>query len=178
MKFLRRKYLSLTRWLPALILWALGAALGGCSTAATTEGMIPTSFETVNAHAKTVRVSVTGGQESVALGKPQITNGDFTQALVVAIGKSRTFAKVIEDKNQGADYLLTVTLFSLDTRVFGRRFVKLEAGWTLRHGGSGTIVWQESILSEDNQGDVIAATEAAARNNIANGLAKISKLKL
>lgn len=178
MKFLLRNNLSFSKWLPPLIFWALVGVLGGCSTAVTFEGMVPTSFETVNAHPKTVRVSVTGGQESVALGRPQITNADFTQALGASIRKSRTFAKVIEGQSQGEDYLLTVTLFSLDTRVFGRRFVKLEAGWTLRRAGSGTVVWQESIFSENTEGDVKVATEGAARNNIAQGLAKISKLNL
>jgi hypothetical protein len=150
---------------------------GGCSAAATFEGMVPTSFETVNAHPQTVRVNVTGGQESVALGRPQITNSDFTQALVASITKSRTFAKVIEDKTPSEDYLLTVTLFSMEKLVFGQA-VSLEAGWTLQRAATGAIVWRESITSQSSDGDLPRATEAAARINIGQALAKISKLKL
>jgi hypothetical protein len=149
--------------------------LGSCSTAATSEGMIPTSFETVNAHPQTVRVRVTGGQESVAVGKPQITDGAFTQALIASIIKSRTFSKVIEEQNQFADFQLIVTLFSTDKRSFGQT-VKLEAGWTLRRVSTSAIVWRESIVSESTDSNFQVATEGAARNNIAQALAKISKL--
>jgi hypothetical protein len=157
--------------------WALAAVLAGCSTPASFEGMVPVSFETVNAHPQTVRVNVTGGQESVALGRPQITNAAFTQALVASITKSRTFAKVVEDNTPIADYLLTVTLFSMEKLVFGHS-VSLEAGWTLQRAATGAIVWRESITSQSADGDLQRATEAAARNNIGQALAKISRLKL
>jgi len=73
--------------------------------------------------------------------------------------------------------LLAATLFSIDKRIFGET-VKLEAGWTLRRGGSAVNVWQESIVSEYTGANVKLATEGAAKNNIAAGLAKISKLTL
>ena len=177
MNVLRQNNRSSSKWVPPLFLWALAALLSGCSTVATFEGMVPTSFETANTHPKTVRVSVSGGQESVALGRPQITDAAFNQALIASINKSRTFSKVIEDKNASEDYLLTVTLFSMDKLVY-RHTVKLEAGWTLRRAATAAIVWRESIRSESPHGDLRAATEAAARNNIAQALAKISKLNL
>ena len=111
------------------------------------------------------------------MGRPQITNSTFSQALTESITKSRTFSRVIEDQNQRADYLLTVTLFSMDKRVYGRT-VKMEAGWTLRRADAGTVVWQESVISEYTDTNIILATEGAARNNIAQGLGKISKLGL
>jgi hypothetical protein len=151
--------------------------LWSCSTPATFEGMVPTSFETAKSHPQTVRVYVTGGQESVAVGRPQITNSAFSQALTESITKSRTFSRVVEDQSQRADYLLTVTLFSMDKRVFGRT-VKMEAGWTLRRAEAGTVVWQESIITEFTDANIILATEGAARNNIAQGLGKMSKLGL
>lgn len=176
MNYLRQGYLPVSKRLaPLLCPWALAALLGSCSTAATFEGMVPTSFETVNGHPETVRVSVTGGQESVALGRPQITDATFTQAVVASIKKARTFSDVIEDNSPSEDYLLTVTLFSMDKLIF-RQTVKLEAGWTLRRGATGAIVWRESIVSDSTHSDLKAATEAAARNNIAQALAKISKL--
>jgi hypothetical protein len=42
----------------------------------------------------------------------------------------------------------------------------------------GTTVWQELIASQFADFDVQVATEGAAKNNIAQGLAKISKLNL
>jgi hypothetical protein len=158
-------------------LYGFVSLLWSCSTPATFEGMIPTSFETAKSHPQTVRVYVTGGQESVALGRPQITNSAFSQALTESITKSRTFSKVVEDQSQGANYLLTVTLFSMDKRVYGRT-VKMEAGWTLRRADAGTVVWQESVISEYTDTNIILATEGAARNNIAQGLGKISRLNL
>ena len=112
----------------------------------------------------------------MAVGRPQITNSAFTQALTASITKSRTFSKVVEDQSQKPDYLLTVTLSSIDKRVFGRT-VRMEAGWTLQRADAGTVVWQESIISEHTDTDIRLATEGAARNNIAQGLRKISKLK-
>jgi hypothetical protein len=71
--------------------------------------------------------------------------------------------------------------------MFGGSFtVKMEAGWTLKRA-SGATVWQESIKSEHTatMGDAMVgvtrlrlATEGAARNNIATGLAKIGQLNL
>lgn len=52
--------------------------------------------------------------------------------------------------------------------------VKMEAGWTLRRAGAGTVVWQESIISEHADADIRLATEGAAKSNIAQGLRKIS----
>jgi len=163
--------------LAVFFLYAVAILLGSCSTAATFEGMVPDSFETTNAHPQTVRISVTGGQQSVAIGRPQITDAAFTQALIASITKSRTFSKVVEDQSSGEDFLLTVTLFSLDKRVFGQT-VALEAGWTLRRVATGAIVWRESIVSESTHSNFQVATENAARINIAQALAKISKLNL
>jgi hypothetical protein len=164
-------------WPLSVCLYALLLLLESCSTAATSEGMIPTSFDTVNSHLQTVRVTVTGGQESVAVGRPQITDAGFTQALIASITKSRTFSKVIEDQIPAEDFRLTVTLFSLDKRVFGQT-VTLEAGWTLRRAATGAVVWQESIVSQSTDSNFQVATEAAARDNIAEAIGKISKLDL
>jgi hypothetical protein len=158
-----------------LFFYGFVALFWGCATPATFEGMVPTSFQTAKNHPQTVRVHVSGGQETVAVGRPQITNSAFTQALTESLTKSRMFSRVVEDQSQKTDYLLTVTLFSMDKLVFGRT-VSMEAGWTLRRADAGTVVWQESIISEHTDADIRLATEGAARNNIAQGLGKISKL--
>jgi len=163
--------------LAILFLCVLAGMVGGCSTAATSEGMVSTAFDVSRAHPKTVRIIVTGGQETVPVGRPQITNTDFTQALITSIIKTQTFAKAFAEQNSSADYLLTVTIFSLDKRLFGNT-VRLEAGWTVQRATTGTIVWRESIISESTHSDFQRATEGAARDNIAQALAKISKLDL
>jgi hypothetical protein len=160
--------------------------MAGCvSSPAKYDSMIPTAFETTGKHSKTVSVSVQGGRETTLTTASQISDEAFMQALVDSITKSQIF---YVDKGKGADYLLTVSLFDLKQPLFGLTYtVKMEAGWTLQRADNGTIVWQESIKSEHTAtfGDAVAAvtrlklaTEGAARDNIAKGLAKISQLKL
>lgn len=162
---------------PIGFLYGLLTLLASCAAPAAFEAMIPNSFDTARKHSRSVHVQVTGGQDSEAVGRPHIPNSAFTQALTESIIKSQTFSRVVDDKSSGAEYLLAVTLFSIDKRIFGQT-VKLEAGWTLRRGGSAVNVWQESIVSEYTGANVKLATEGAAKNNIAAGLAKISKLTL
>jgi len=60
----------------------------------------------------------------------------------------------------------------MDKLVFGRT-VTMEAGWTLRRVDAGT---DSGTVSEHTDADIRLATEVVARNNIAEGLGKISKL--
>jgi len=158
-------------------LYAYLAIFLDCDMPASVTGMIPTSFETVRKHRQSVRVIVTGGQKSEAVGRPHITNSAFAQALVQSIERSHIFAEAIEGQSQAGDYLLTATLFTLDKRAFGET-VKLEVGWILRRIDTGVVVWQEAIVSEHTEGSVQVATEGAARKNIAQAVGKISKLNL
>lgn len=162
------------------------ALLGGCATPTSHEGMVPASVDTARRHPQSVSLAVTGGKETDAAGKPQIADATFTQALADAITRSQTFSRVVQGR--GGDYLLTVSLFSLDQPSFGLSFtVRMEAGWTLQRASGGAPVWQESIRTEytATTSDAFAAvtrlrlaTEGAARNNIAQGLARISRLSL
>jgi hypothetical protein len=155
--------------------------LTGCATL-THEGMVPTTFQAAKKHSQSVSVSVTGGKE----GGLQISDTMFMKALVDSIAKSQTFSRVVEGK--GGDYLLTVSVFHIEQPAFGFTFtVNLEAGWTLQRTNNGTVVWQESIKSTHSAtvDDAFVgakrmqlATEGAARNNIEQGLAKISQLNL
>ena len=155
----------------------LALPLEGCGTAARSEKMIPASFQTSNTHPRTVRVNVTGGQDDISLGKPQITNGAFKDAVAYSIIRSRAFSSVLDNPNAGSDFLLTIDLLGKDTRVVADT-LKLEAVWTLQRGDNSAIVWRETIVSEAPGGISREATENAARNNIEQALAKISKLDL
>jgi len=175
------------RHLPALLsLLAMAWLIGGCATPATHTGMIPADYDTPTQHAQTVTVKVGGGQETSAVGKSQISDDAFHRALVEAIGKSRVFSKVIPD--QGGDFELNVGIISMEQPSFGLHFtVKMEAGWTLKNAATGQVVWQKAITSQHTAtpGDAFVGTErlrlaneGAARNNIRQGLAEISRLKL
>ena len=162
------------------------ALLTGCSTPAMSVGMIPDRFDIVKQHPFTVSVIVAGGSETSPYWKSQISDEEFSLALIEAMKNSRIFSEVI--KGAGADYNLYVTIFSMEQPSFGTSFtVKMEVGWTIKRKDGNVTVWKESIKSEHTStvSDAFAAvtrlrlaTEGAARNNIAEGLARISKLNL
>lgn len=162
------------------------AILGGCATGATVEGMTTTDYNAPTKHAKSVSVKVGGGQQTSALGKSQISDEDFTAALVASINKSKAFSTVVQGK--AGDYELSVGILGMDQPSFGASFtVKMEAGWTLKNSATGAVVWQKVIKSEHTatMGDAMVgatrlrmANEGAARNNIKQGLTEISRLSL
>ena len=178
------RQMKLPNWLPISLIGLL--ALAGCATPATHQSMVPANLEGGRKHLKTVSVAASGGRETVAIDKPQISNDTLAKALTEAITKAHTFSRVVE--GNAADYLLAVHIFSIEQPSFGLSFsVKMEAGWTLTRTDTKTVVWQEAIKSEytATPGDAFAAavrlrlaTEGAARNNIAEGLAKISSMQL
>lgn len=147
--------------------------------------MVPMDAVSGKQHAQTASVVVAGGSETSALGKSQISNDAFQQAIVASIEKNKTFSSVVKGAN--GDYRLAVTVVSLDQPSFGFSFtVNMEAAWSLKKA-DGTVVMQESIKSEGKAGATEAfagverlrlANEAAARNNIAAGLGKLGALNL
>ena len=147
--------------------------------------MMPVGAMPGTQHVKTASVVVAGGSETSALGRSQISNDAFQQAIVASIEKNKTFSSVVKGAN--GDYRLAVTVISLDQPSIGFSFtVKMETAWSLKKT-DGTAVMQESIKSEGTagMGEAFAgverlrlATEAAARNNIAAGLTKIGVLNL
>ena len=171
---------------PASIL-ALCAAVGvmaGCATASKPENMIAKPTQAGVQHPQTTSVEVAGGSETSSLGKSQISNGAFRQAIAASIEQSKTFSAVVQGK--GGDYQLGVTVVAMDQPSFGFSFtVKMEAAWSLKKA-DGTPVWQESIKSEGTAGATEAfagverlriANEKAAQANIAAALTKIGQLQ-
>jgi hypothetical protein len=57
-----------------------------------------------------------------AVGRPQIPNAAFEQALATSIRRSEIFSKVIGDQTEAEDFILVVTLSSIDERLFGHTF--------------------------------------------------------
>lgn len=89
-------------------------------------------------------MQVTGGQEDEAVGRPQIPNAAFEQALATFIRRSQTFSKVVDDQTEAEDFILVVVLFSIDKRPFGHT-VRLEADWTLECADTKALAWRDSI---------------------------------
>jgi len=174
---------SFRRSISLLALCAVAVVMTGCATASKPEAMIPTASVAGTKHAQTASVVVAGGSETSALGKSQISNQAFQQAIVASIEKNKTFSSVVKGAN--GEYRLAVTVVSMDQPSFGFSFtVKMEAAWSLKKA-DGSVVMQESIKSEGTAGATEAfagverlrlANEAAARANIAAGLAKIGAL--
>ena len=175
---------SLFRFLSAAALCASVVVIAGCASPSKPEGMVPVAA-IAGQHAQTTGVVVAGGSETSALGKSQISNEAFQQAIVMSIEKNKTFSSVV--KGSAGDYQLAVTVISMDQPSFGFSFtVKMEAAWSLKKA-DGTVVMQESIKSEGTAGATEAfagverlrlANEYAARANIAAALEKIGKLSL
>jgi len=174
---------SISRTLSVVAICAAAAVIAGCATASKPENMVPVTAIAGARHQASASVVVAGGQQTDSLGKSQISNEAFQQAIVQSIEKNKTFASVV--KGAGGDYQLAVTVVSMDQPSFGFSFtVKMEAAWSLKKA-DGTVVLQETIRSEGTAGATEAfagverlrlANEYAARNNIAAGLEKIGKL--
>ncbi len=174
---------TIFRSLSLAVLVAAAGVLAGCATASKPEAMVPATPVAGIHHAQTVSVVVAGGSETSALGKSQISNDAFQQAIAQSIQSSKSFSSVV--KAPSGDYQLAVTVVSMDQPSFGLSFtVKMEAAWSLKKA-DGTVVMQESIKSEGTAGvgDAFAgveririANEFAARANIATALDKIGKL--
>jgi hypothetical protein len=172
-------------FLPFIFLLFAGL-LAGCASQATHQGMIPDAIDISSKNPETVSVEVSGGQETGSIGKPQISDAEFKHALMESLNKSQIFSSVAEGKN--GNYFLSVILFPLEQPAMGFSMtVKMEVGWTLVRASDGAKVWQESIKSEYTAGvgDAFAAvkrlrlaTEGAAKRNISQALAKLSRVNV
>lgn len=161
-------------------------ALSGCATPVSHEALVPASLEVTKHHPQSLAIVASGGTETSASGKPQVSDTELQQAVATAVTQTKTFSRVVDGKN--GDYILTVNVFSLTQPSFGFSFtVGAEVGWTLTRADNGAKVWQESIKSEHTVGVAEAfvgvtrlklATEGAIRNNVKQGLVKLSALSL
>jgi len=61
-------------------------------------GMIPDAFESKKKYSQSVRIKVTSGQDDEAVGRPQIPNAAFEQALATFIRRSRFFQRQLTIK--------------------------------------------------------------------------------
>jgi hypothetical protein len=174
-----------TRQLGALTVVA-AALLGGCAVSPSgSSALTPEVVKTTKQHPKSVSVKAPDAKAENPAGKGIVSDAAVAEALVAAIEKSKAFSSVV--KGAGADYQLTVVLMSTDLPAFGLSFTcKSEMAWSLKRA-DGSTVWQEVVKSEATAtpSDAFVGTERAklaiersVRENIAQGLAKISGLSL
>lgn len=177
---------SLRSTISALFIAGVMATLAGCATPVSHETLVPVKLDVVKHHPQSVAVIASGGSETSATGKPQVSDSELQMAVSEAIKQTQTFSRVVDGKN--GDYILTVTVFNVTQPSFGLSFtVNVEMGWTLARADNGAKVWQESIKSAHTVSATEAfvgatrlklATEGAIRNNVSQGLTKISALSL
>jgi hypothetical protein len=174
------------RQLAAALVLAGASFLGGCAVApATPAAMSPETIKTVRQHPQSVSVTPPASKEANPAGKNIITDAAVADAVAASIEKSKTFSRVV--KGAGADYQLSVTLMRTDIQMLVMSFTcKTEMAWSLKKA-DGTAVWQEVLKSEGTAGAGEAfagverakmAMERSVRENIAQGLSKISALSL
>jgi hypothetical protein len=160
--------------------------LSGCSTPTQPTAMVPEIVRSYHRSAQSVAVEVSGGKETSAAGASQISNEDFSEALIRGIERSGVFAEVVQ--SDAADYQLEAYIGILQQPLMGFSFtVRLEVSYRLVNKATGDVVMDRTIHSSHTTGAgesfaavtrLRLATEGAARDNIDQLLLAISRLEL
>ncbi|MCK4914154.1 MAG: hypothetical protein KAS69_06130 [Planctomycetes bacterium] len=159
--------------------------LVGC--AAESSNMVPATFEVTNRHPYSVSVSDSiGGRKTNPLWTSQISDYAYTQALNEALFQSCVFKLVM--RGDGADYILNVTILRYDQPIIGLDFdVKMNTKWELFDGKTLKPVWSDTFKTtyRSRLSDALIAAErlkkaneGSARVNIAEGIKRLSMIKL
>jgi hypothetical protein len=173
-------------------LLSLVAAVG-CASEPMTEGMVVSQLESGRRHPYSVRLDTTGLAECCRRNRwipltyaTVLANGDFREALVASIDRSRLFTEVVADG--GADFLLDVFVHVTDPDVGAfEPLVSVEAKWTLRESSSGRTRFERIVRTSHRSAlrDAFSANmrrmmayDGAVQANIAEGMRQISELDL
>ena len=115
-----------------------------------------------------------------------ISDADLKAAIEDAIANSKLFKTVVQGNN--GDYQLSVRVTSLTKPIFGTTFtVDMETAWSLTRMSDRSSVMRKSVKSTGTatMGEAFVAVtrlrlavEAAARDNIAQGLQAMAGLDL
>lgn len=177
---------TFTRQLPLLAAGILALALTGCSSPASREAMTPQALVVSKHHPYSVHVQTAGGTETGALDSSNIADADLKAAIEDGIVQSKLFKSVVQ--GSGGDYELIVRVTSLSKPIFGATFtVEMETAWSLTRLADRSVAMRKSVKSSGTatMGDAFAAVtrlrlavEAAARDNISQGLRAISEQSL
>lgn len=180
---MRRPY---ARHLPLLAAAFLALALTGCSSPASREAMTPQALTVSKHHPYSLSVQTGGGTETGALDSSNISDADFKAAIEDAVGQSKLFKSIVQ--GSGGDYELIVRVTSLSKPLFGATFtVEMETAWSLTKLTDRSVAMRKSVKSSGTatMGDAFAAVtrlrlavEAAARDNISQGLKAVAEQNL
>ncbi len=162
------------------------AILSGCASGAVSTNMVPENVQLTNKHPYSVSVLVDGGKETNPMWASQISNPEFQAAIAETLAKNGVFSTIIKDGN--SDYLLEVNITALQQPVIGFSFtVSMSTNWKLTSVKDKKTVMEHIVASSYTAGmgdSVIGvkrlriANEGAARENIKDGVNKISAIKL
>lgn len=160
--------------------------VSGCATGAVSTKMVPHEYSIQKKQPYVVAVQTSGGKETNPAWMSQISSEAFQGALVESINKSGAFSTIV--KADHADYMLDVDIVDLAQPWGGFNMtVTMTAKWKLTSLKDKTVVFQENITKPYTAafGEALSgmerlrmANEGAARENIREGLKKLSELPL
>lgn len=169
-----------------LVVTALVLTLAGCAAPAGRAAMTPTALAIGKHYPYSLGVQVSGGAETGAMDSSNIADAELKAAIEQAVVQHQLFKSIVQ--GAGGDYELSVRVTSLSKPVFGTTFtVQMETGWSLAKVADRSVVMRKSVKSTGTatMGDAFAgvtrlrlAVEAAARDNISQGLTAIAELNL
>jgi hypothetical protein len=157
----------------------------GCASPARPAAMVPATFNIQNKHPHSVGVTADGGRETKPMEKSEISTAAFVEAVSSAVQQSGVFTSVVQAAD--AKYKLEVLIVGVDQPLLGFDMtVNMSTHWKLSDA-AGKSVFQDFIRStyKATVGDAFVgierlrlATEGAARENIKQGVERLSALKL
>jgi len=166
----------------AAVTTLIASAMVGCASpaqrAAMESGAVMPARLSIGSN---VRVSVSGGQDTSAVGAPAIADADLKAAIEASILKASLFESVRQDF---ADFDLVARIIEVQRPVAGFSFtVTLEIAWQLVRASDQKILFRKSIRSEHTTGALESfagvtrlrmAIEGAAKKNIEVFLQEVS----
>ena len=175
--------------LPALLIAAavgMHLLLSGCATPADRAAMTPTDVVISKHFPHTLSVTTSGGAETGAMDSSNVADADLKAAIEEAVRNNKLFSAILQGAD--GDYVLSVRVTSLSKPLFGGTFtVQMETAWSLTRVADRSVVLRKAVQSSGTatMGDAFAAVtrlrlavEAAARDNIRQGLQAIAGLSL
>jgi hypothetical protein len=176
------KHVPLAAVFAAVLIFGFSSCSSPTQSSAMQADILPLGHK----HSQTVAIQTNGGETTNPMWASQIADHDLASAIQESILKSQLFSGVVSIGK--ADYILNATIFKVGQPMIGINMeVDIEIAWSLMPKGSNTPVWEKSIHTRvrKGMGDAFAAvkririaTEASAKENIAQALTEIRKLEL
>ena len=148
------------------------------------EALTPNDLSISQKYNESVTIHVKNGRESNGMYMPKLSNETLAAAVRDTIRTSKLFSEILPS---GGRYVLDLYIVNVSQPYAGTEMTAgVEIAWSLKDTSTGTVVWRESIQTEKtvtSKEESMAlnrlklATEMAAKENIKEGVKKISKLK-